>query len=102
MNGVDFGVFTTGILSIDNMVLQITENVKYDVNVYPNPASNVLNIQNNSSENLRVEIVTIDGKIIYSENLMEGINKILTDEIIGGVYFIKIGYVDVRKIIIQK
>lgn len=102
MYGADFGVFTTGISSIDNLTLQIKENLSFDVNVFPNPVSDILNVRNNSKTDLKVEITTIDGQIVYFGSLNQGLQTIETNNFSNGIYFMKIGDVDIRKIIIKK
>ena len=53
------------ILGIDN------NNISININIYPNPVKNKfkLSFNSNKSENLSVKVISIDGKIMYSENI---------------------------------
>jgi hypothetical protein len=60
--------------------------------VYPNPVKNELNILNpNAIEIKKVEIYTIDGKVIQSQtNIESGLNVINTEKLSTGIYLLKI------------
>ena len=65
-------------------------------NIYPNPVTNVLNI-NSGKEIIKVEITDILGKIIISEN--NPTNRINVEKLQSGLYSIKIIFKDESSII---
>lgn len=74
------------------------------VNVYPNPASSVLNIE--SSENVSVELVDLNGKtIIHPTAFAAGEKQTLkVSNIASGIYFFRIyheGFLTVQKVVIN-
>lgn len=64
------------------------------INIYPNPASDILHIYISKSEdsNLRLtaQILSIDGKVMTEIHLNHGSNTIDISSLIAGVYTIKI------------
>jgi hypothetical protein len=65
-------------------------------NIYPNPVTNVLNI-NSGKEIIKVEITDILGKIIISEN--NPTNRINVEKLQSGLYSIKIIFKDESSIV---
>jgi|AntAceMinimDraft_16_1070373.scaffolds.fasta_scaffold09600_1 PKD repeat protein len=80
------------------------------IKLYPNPAQNILNleIENNTKEQVLIEIISLAGKIVYSEYFKDIQNKTIkqidiTDKT-KGIYFVKVQSkkdMKVGKIIIQ-
>ena len=74
------------------------------VNVYPNPARNIINIEFNKIKS--VEIIDMFGRVI-SQNQYSGINKVLlnTSELQKGLYLIKVTNIDkvakIEKLLIE-
>lgn len=56
------------------------------IEVYPNPVSDVLTIELEEQENATLTIVTIDGKEVLSHNLTKGRNTIITETLPTGMY----------------
>jgi hypothetical protein len=74
----DFCVNTTSINELSN-----------NVNIYPNPVNDVLNI--NSTELIsRIEIIDLSGRTIYSENTANKILAINVAHLSEGIYILKI------------
>ena len=75
---------------------EISNNISFNFNLYPNPAQNVTNIEVYMIENnqLDIEVLDLAGKIVYSKLNIESINnnliEINTDELINGMYFVKL------------
>ncbi|WP_107039139.1 T9SS type A sorting domain-containing protein [Brumimicrobium mesophilum] len=65
---VDFSNWSCGILSTDKFKLE-------NINLYPNPAQNRINITNDSNFET-VEFFNISGKLLKTEKLIDGENKI--------------------------
>lgn len=61
------------------------------VKVYPNPASNVLNIQNNTADlNVLIEVYSISGAKVKSLKATEALTTISVTDLQSGVYFVKV------------
>jgi hypothetical protein len=102
VSGADFSILTDGIYAIDNLVLGITEQELVSVDMYPNPAGDKLTIRNNSDKLVTFEIMTIDGQTIEVGELGLGENSMKTDNLSNGIYFVKLGQSDLRKLVIKK
>jgi hypothetical protein len=61
------------------------------VELYPNPAINVLNVNlGNNVEQSEITIVTVDGKVVYHENIKDTKTAINVSSFARGLYFISI------------
>ncbi len=60
--------------------------------IYPNPAGNFVNIeiQNNENKNTLVEIVNINGQVIYSETISNNSQVINLSDYSPGIYHVRI------------
>jgi len=70
-NGSPIAIFSTSGAACKNNNNLVDTNLMVDeVNIFPNPISNVLNIsfQNNLNENVTVKIFNVDGKLLFSSN----------------------------------
>lgn len=75
---------------VDNSKLSI-ENFDLDksIELFPNPTSDYLNIQNNGNLSLeKLEIIEMTGKIVYQTNRIE--NQISLRNLDSGIYFVRI------------
>jgi len=69
-------------------VTGIEENEMSNINIYPNPANNVVNI--NSDVNLKtVRIVNYTGQVVYSENVSGNSLSINTSDLATGIYVLQ-------------
>jgi hypothetical protein len=66
----------------------IEEN-KLSVNIFPNPSSGIVYLSQNISGDAEVRVITLLGKEIYSNTLLETL-KIDLSEFSNGVYFIEV------------
>jgi hypothetical protein len=89
--------------------ISTVQNELFEVNVYPNPASDLVAIQINgiNKENLNVELFDATGKLVQKSNIYQGktIAYFDTQAIYSGIYFVKIigsEGISTRKIVIQK
>ena len=76
------------------------------VSVYPNPATDVVNIKmNNNVNNVSVIIYNILGEAVATKNLIAGVNTINTSEFNSGVYFYAIRHnnevIETKKLVIK-
>lgn len=74
----------------------INNNIFRNIIIYPNPVKNIfkLSFNSNKSENLSVKVISIDGKIMYSENIKNFTgnynNNIDVNNFSKGIYIINI------------
>lgn len=66
----------------------LKQNSISEAKLFPNPCTNVLNIQ--SIEQLNIIITTIDGKIVEEKTSNTGISKLDLSNLAEGVYYIKL------------
>ncbi len=86
---------------LDEVSIQNTENNLFQI--YPNPSNGVFEIENNTNDNIYLEILNIEGKIIYTSNFNNK-TKIDLSNYSKGIYFIKLNSNNetyYKKIIIQ-
>lgn len=100
--GADFSVLTDGIYAIDNLALGIEEATLQNVAMYPNPAKEKVTIANGSNAAVSYELITIDGQLIQSGIIGVGTTELSLDSIAEGIYFVRLGATDLRKLIIKK
>ena len=68
----------------------IFSNKTTDIAVYPNPATYVLNISGQDTENLEYSIFSIYGNYIMKDNLVPTSSKINIEKLVSGIYFLSI------------
>jgi hypothetical protein len=66
------------------------ENKSSDINLYPNPAVDELFIETEVERSLKVDIYTISGVKVYSENLVKGKSSISVKDLSSGIYLVKV------------
>lgn len=97
----------------DTIVFNITANplymaetdLKNRINIFPNPASDFLVIDQGSPQKTGIIICDILGTIIKKENLDPGKNILPVDDLAEGVYFFSFpvnGSVETKKIVISR
>lgn len=73
--------------------------------IFPNPASQFINIQVNNNEQLKLEIYTVMGEKIMDQILSMGLNKISINQFTSGVYTFRLidinGISKTNKILIE-
>lgn len=76
-----------------------------DINIYPNPASEKINIQIRNLENTSVRIHDIHGRILYvNDEIISDILEINTSRYEAGIYFIEVhstGFSTTRKVFVE-
>jgi hypothetical protein len=99
--GADFSVLSDGIYAIDNLALGIEEMTLQNVTLYPNPAKEKVTIANSSNAAVSFELRTIDGQLIQSGMIGEGTTDLSLVSFAQGIYFVRLGSTDLRKLIIR-
>jgi Secretion system C-terminal sorting domain len=59
-----------------------------NVEVYPNPASSVLQVNNQSGKNCTLQLIDVGGKVILNSSIINGLNTIDISNYGSGIYFI--------------
>ena len=80
---------TSACITVSNVGIHTIE--KSEIEIYPNPASNILSIDFNKSFSGEVRLITIDGKIVLSKvinNLTQ--TELLIDDLATGMYSVQI------------
>ncbi len=96
----EFNVITTaGVNDEFNMnVLNVEDSYRLsEISIYPNPASNILNILGNTASIDKIDVFSITGQQIKS--LASNFERIDVEAIESGVYFLKISNNNQQKII---
>jgi len=79
-------------LFIDDVTIQttvgISENTTSQVAVFPNPATNVLNVPADGYKT--IEIVNLLGQVVYSNNVTEATMQISVRDLNKGIYFVRL------------
>jgi hypothetical protein len=93
---------TNNLFSYNHFLYQgIDESTTNQINVFPNPASDILNI-NNVKQNTKLLITDINGKVIYTKQINTGDNKIEISQFPTGIYLVRMitkQNISIRKII---
>lgn len=76
----------------------IDENCENNFTIYPNPATEMLTIINNSNIETEVEIVNIIGQIVKRFEIIDR-KELNISDLEGGVYFVKMNGVSIKLII---
>jgi len=86
-----------GTISLTVNADMITNNIK-NIEVFPNPANNVVNVIGLSKNTNRIEVVSASGKKVFSKNVTKRSNSHIIDvsSLSAGVYFVEI-YSDNKK-----
>jgi hypothetical protein len=78
----------------------IFEQNTNSLKIYPNPAQNYITIEGFTS-NTNYQIINVTGKVVLSGNLYDKINQISIQELLNGVYFLKIEGYKTHKLIVK-
>jgi len=62
---------------------------KTDFRVFPNPASDILNIQRNDNSIVLVEMIDVNGRVVYQKTYSDSLIKIEINKYPRGQYILK-------------
>lgn len=71
--------------------LQIAEANTHELNIFPNPATSTLNIQQNGSEASDIYLTDLSGRVVLQTELPVGQSQIDISSLPKGLYFIRVG-----------
>ncbi|WP_438972288.1 T9SS type A sorting domain-containing protein [Polaribacter sp.] len=75
--------------SDNTIVLSVNEVEKFDFSLYPNPVKNTFYIKSNTNQNLKIDLYSITGKLIYKNLKLEN-QGIDVSNLNSGIYFTSI------------
>jgi uncharacterized delta-60 repeat protein len=85
------GTAITGIVRLKNAALATESFFKgQQVAVFPNPASNFININFQDLNNANVEVADVNGRLLFSQKLNSRTNAINIDNLASGIYLFKV------------
>jgi hypothetical protein len=91
---VGYAIFDTSCSNVLRLVNKFgvptslnSKEVQENINVFPNPASDYISLNNNNSFNA-YSLLTVDGKEIQSEKLLAGTTSINLTQIPSGIYLL--------------
>jgi uncharacterized membrane protein len=97
--GVDNETFAYFTYRLSVATASISENEKQTINIYPNPATDILTIENSGESTLT--ITNLEGKIIHNTTI-NGTQKIDVSSFESGVYFLSLISINSRNTTTQK
>jgi len=68
----------------------VTDNFNNNISIFPNPVSQVLNIELHENDNCKINVFNSSGQLIYTDNLYTNNNSIEMSKLHKGIYFIVI------------
>lgn len=83
----DFGSFVKD--RVDTLRVDIKQDLLPDIKIFPNPVSDVLYVKNNSLYNY-LEIISLDGTVVYSVRISKGNFSLDAGNINPGVYILRL------------
>ena len=97
-NGPAFGLFvalTSGGSLIElGPTTSVTENASEEMisRVYPNPSTSIMNVEVETpfSSDIQLKIYDLSGKMVYSRQMVSGLERIDISNLKNGLYFVKI------------
>lgn len=78
------------ILSCNTVNVNELKNKTLEINLFPNPASNFLNIVSSENKNLNINIYNLLGKNVYSKKSVNPISTIDVSELPSGMYIVNV------------
>lgn len=77
------------VITIDTFIVHGLQNNLIDnfVKIYPNPAANQLNVVQLKNKSGKINIYDLNGRLLITEKLIDGVNIIATDKLSSGIYF---------------
>jgi hypothetical protein len=78
-----------GLCSSSSGIKQVAGN-NYQVLVYPNPNNGMVNLQMNDYENARIEVYSVIGQKVYTQQMQNDVQQLNLTSLTDGVYQIRI------------
>lgn len=65
-------------------------NSEIQLNIYPNPAKEVLNFNFNETDSYTINVIDVTGKILLSNNIHSKTHQLVLDGLNSGIYFVSV------------
>ncbi|MFK7749217.1 MAG: T9SS type A sorting domain-containing protein [Kordia sp.] len=78
----------SGMSSFDFSTLSVDETLLENLSVYPNPATTIVNIQSGETQVQKIEIYTMSGQLVLSEE--NNLEKIQINQLQSGMYMMRL------------
>lgn len=89
----------------DVIFTKSNDNIISQVNLFPNPAQDYLELNGLQNTNSLLEIMELNGKIVYSKNIFGSVHQVDLSGFINGIYIVKISNNNnqvLKKLIVNK
>lgn len=100
--GADYSIMLGGISAVGNLELGLNSENLDQVEMYPNPAIEKVVFSNGSNKQLAYELITVSGIVIQSGMIGVGKTSLDIQHLSEGIYFVKFGEKELRKLIVKK
>ncbi|MEP6712028.1 MAG: M43 family zinc metalloprotease [Ferruginibacter sp.] len=97
----DSSLATGGPLPSDTTINEVKPTAADEINIYPNPAREIINIRAKNILTLKgktAKLVTITGKLVKRQTLLSNVERIDVSQLLPGIYFLKIGEGNTSKV----
>lgn len=74
---------------------------KSDVNIYPNPVTNNLSIDNNIGLEMNVMLMNIQGKVVYTNEFSGMSSTVDVSNLKAGVYLVQV-YTESKNVVVER
>lgn len=90
----DFSVMVTDsagcLIELTVVIPGIGLSVEYPIDIFPNPANNILTINYLQPENATILVFNSNGALVYDEAIVPGLHRINTESWANGAYLVKL------------
>jgi hypothetical protein len=81
--------------------LSVEEFLEFDISIFPNPASDIINVTMSVDNEFRYKLYSITGKVIY-DNTINGSSVIDTSALANGLYLLELEDIKTNKSVTKK
>lgn len=86
-----FDLDAVGVINFTPTATTIDEfNSEIQLNIYPNPANEVLNFNFNEVDNYTINVIDVTGKIQLSDNIHSKTHQLVLEGLNSGIYFVSV------------
>lgn len=90
-NGIIWLSTTIGVVKMDPAIVGVEENASpYMFSIYPNPVVDQLNIEFSDYNDVTLELLSSDGRLLQRMDLNSAKTRIDIDNFVAGIYFAKV------------
>lgn len=100
----EYGSGRIRVIAFNDTLLSVREIAQFEVAVYPNPATDLIQINNSENQTIQAELLDANGRVVKSISIKKGLNSINAEDLNSGVYFLKMSSSDklqVKRIVVK-